>query len=199
MGHPNWFGGDRNRLWVQTEGEAVDGVLDEAEAQVLLRPLVQSDGGMAVAGVRLDMRPSPRTPGWRSASGLAPQWFDVEATAYIGQSGHVAARLEVEYELLLTQRVVLQPLVELSLAADDPDRGIGAGLSTGEVGFRVRYEIRRELAPYAGVVWHRKLFGTADFARARGRDIGGWHIVAGLRWSGCETAAWSLKSSRVDI
>jgi copper resistance protein B len=79
--------------------------------------------------------------------------------------------------------LVLQPLVELSLSGtNDADRGIGAGLSTGEVGFRIRYEIRRELAPYAGVVWHRKLFGTGDAARARGGDAGGWHLVSGLRF-----------------
>jgi copper resistance protein B len=82
----------------------------------------------------------------------------------------------------MTNRLVLQPLVELSFAGkDDPDRGIGAGLSTGEVGFRLRYELKRELAPYAGVVWHRKLFGTGDYARAAGDDVGGWHVVAGVR------------------
>jgi len=177
----NWFGGDRSRLWVKSEGEAVDGVLDEANIRIFYGRSFSRWFDWLV-GVRHDMRPSP-THTWLAIGvhGLAPQWFDVEATAYVGPSGHVAARLEAEYELLLTQRVVLQPLVELSLSAEDPDRGVGAGLSTGEVGFRVRYEIRRELAPYAGVVWHRKLFGTADFATAEGRDTGGWHIVAGLR------------------
>ena len=64
----------------------------------------------------------------------------------------------------------------------DPDRGIGAGLSTGEVGFRFRYEFRRELAPYAGVVWNKKIFGTGDAARESGGDPGGWHVVTGLRF-----------------
>lgn len=178
----SWFGGDRHRLWVKSEGEAVDGVLDEANVRAFYGRSFSRWFDWLV-GVRHDMRPSP-THTWLAVGlhGLAPQWFDIEATAYVGPSGHTAARFEAEYELLLTQRLVLQPLVELSLAGKtDPDRGIGAGLSTGEVGFRVRYEIRRELAPYAGVVWHRKLFGTADFARAAGSDVGGWHFVAGLR------------------
>jgi copper resistance protein B len=177
----NWFGGDRNRLWVKSEGEAVDGVLDEANVRIFYGRAF-SRWFDWLAGVRHDMRPSP-THTWLAVGlhGLAPQWFEVEATAYVGPSGHLAARLEAEYEWLLTQRLVLQPLVELSLSTEDPDRGIGAGLSTGEVGFRLRYEIKRELAPYAGVVWHRKLFGTGEFARAQGRDIGGWHFVAGLR------------------
>lgn len=177
----SWFGGDINRVWIKSEGEAVDGILDEANVRAFYGRSFSRWFDWLI-GVRHDMRPSP-THTWLAIGlhGLAPQWFEVEATAYVGPSGHLAARLEAEYELLLTQRLVLQPLVELSLSAEDPDRGIGAGLSTGEVGFRVRYEVKRELAPYAGVVWHRKLFGTADFAKAGGRDIGGWHFVAGLR------------------
>jgi copper resistance protein B len=177
----SWFGGDINRFWIKSEGEAVDGILDEANVRLFYGRSFSRWFDWLV-GVRHDMRPSP-THTWLAIGvhGLAPQWFDVEATAYVGPSGHLAGRLEAEYELLLTQRLVLQPLVELSLSAEDPDRGIGKGLSTGEVGFRLRYEVKREVAPYAGVVWHRKLFGTADFARSQGRDIGGWHFVAGLR------------------
>jgi copper resistance protein B len=178
----SWVGGDVNRIWVKSEGEAVDGFLDDAEVQVLYARSF-SRWWDVLAGVRHDFRPSPQHTWFAfGIQGLAPQWFEVELTGYVGTSGHTAARLEVEYEMLLTNRLVLQPLIELSLAGkDDPDRGIGAGPSTGEVGFRLRYEVRRELAPYLGIVWHRKLFGTADFAEAEGREIGGWHLVAGLR------------------
>ena len=179
----SWVGGDRNRLWLRTEGDAVDGVLDTAEAQVLFGRSMTRWWDV-VTGVRFDAKPSPSHL-WLAfgVQGMAPQFLEVQATAFIGQSGHLAARIEVEHDLLITQRVVLQPLVELSLSGnDDPDRGIGAGLSTGEVGFRVRYEIRRELAPYAGVVWHKKLFGTGDAARDAGGDAGGWHLVSGLRF-----------------
>jgi len=179
----SWFGGDRNRIWIRTEGDALDGVLDNAEAQVLFGRSV-SRWWDVVAGVRYDPRPAPDHTWFAiGLQGLAPQFIDVQATAFIGQSGHLAARLEFEHDLLLSQRLVLQPLIELSLSGrDDPDRRIGRGLSTGEVGFRVRYEIRRELAPYAGVVWHRKLFGTGDATRAAGGDAGGWHLVSGLRF-----------------
>jgi copper resistance protein B len=177
-----WFGGDINRLWIKSEGEAVDGELDETEIKAFYGRSLTPWWDLLV-GVRHELRPSP-THTWLAVGihGLAPQWFEVEATAYVGPGGHVAARLEAEYDLLLTNRLVLQPLVELSLSGkDDPDRRIGRGLSTGEVGFRLRYEIRRELAPYLGLVWHRKLFGTADAARAGNHDIGGWHVVAGVR------------------
>jgi copper resistance protein B len=179
----SWIGGDVHRLVVRTEGDAVDGVIDAAEAQ-LLYSRAFSPWWEAVAGLRFDARPTPSHT-WLAigVQGLAPQMIDVQATAYIGESGHLAARFELEHDLHITQRIVFQPLVELSVSgSDDPDRGIAAGLSTGEVGFRFRYEIKRELAPYAGVVWHRKLFGTGDFARNRGEDAGGWHVVAGLRF-----------------
>jgi copper resistance protein B len=179
----SWIGGDRNRVVIRSEGEAIDGVLDTAEAHVLFARSI-SRWWDIVGGVRFDARPAPAHT-WLAIGiqGLAPQFFDVQATMFFGPSGHTAARVEVEHDLLITNRLVLQPLVELSLSGkDDSDRGLGAGLSTGEVGFRVRYEIRRELAPYAGLVWHRKLFGTGDAARARGEDVGGWHLVSGLRW-----------------
>ena len=177
-----WIGGDINRLWIKSEGEAVDGVVDDADVRLLYgRSFAR--WWEWVAGVRHDIRPDPQHT-WFTAGlhGLAPQWFEIDAMASIGPNGHTSARLEVEYEALMTNRLVLQPLVELSFAGkDDPDRGIGAGLSTGEVGFRLRYELRRELAPYVGVVWHRKLFGTGDYAREAGDDVGGWHVVAGVR------------------
>jgi copper resistance protein B len=114
--------------------------------------------------------------------GLAPYWFEVEATAYLSASGHTHFRFETEYELLLTNRLVLQPLVEAEIYGKaDPERGIGAGLSSVDAGLRLRYEIRRELAPYVGVTWHRKFFGTADLAETAGEETGGARLTLGAR------------------
>jgi copper resistance protein B len=113
---------------------------------------------------------------------LAPYWFEIEATGYVGRGGRTHAKFEVEYDLLLTNRLILQPLVELEMYGKrDPARGIGAGLSSIETGLRVRYEFRRELSPYVGITWDRKLFGTADLARAEGEDPGGARVAFGLR------------------
>ena len=114
--------------------------------------------------------------------GLAPYWFEVEATAYIGAAGRTHVRREGEYELLLTNRLVLQPLVEVEIyGKSDPEHGIGAGLSSGDVGMRLRYEVRRELAPYVGVVWTQKFFGTADPAEAAGEGAAATRFAAGVR------------------
>lgn len=177
-----WIGGDRDRLWFRTEGEGSDGRLGAAQAHVLYGRAIARWWDL-VAGVRQDVRPGPAQT-WAAIGiqGLAPYWFEIEATAYVGAAGRTQFRVEAEYELLLTNRLVLQPLVELNVHGKaDPERGIGAGLSSGEAGLRLRYEFRRELAPYAGIAWTRAFFGTADLARAAGEDTGGARFAAGVR------------------
>ena len=118
--------------------------------------------------------------GWHP--GLAPYWFEVEATAYVGAGGQTAARLEATYELLFTNRVALQPLVEVNLyGKTNRERGIGAGVSSLDAGLRIRYELRREFAPYLGVSWHSRFGETADFAEAGGESTRGRRFVAGLQ------------------
>jgi copper resistance protein B len=177
-----WVGGDLNRIWIHSEGASADSRLEEAEVHVTYGRSFARWWDV-VAGVRHDVRPGPgQTWGTVGIQGLAPQFFDIQATLYVGESATTLARFEAEYELLLTNRLVLQPLVELNIYGKDiADRGIGAGLSSAEGGLRLRYEFRRELAPYVGLVWHRQFGGTADFSSAAGDDIGGWRVAMGLR------------------
>jgi copper resistance protein B len=136
-----------------------------------------------VAGVRQDFGQGPsQTFAAIGVIGLAPYKFDLEATAYIGESGQTAARFEAEYDTLLTNRLILQWLVEADLyGKDDARRGIGSGLSTVEAGLRLRYEFTRKFAPYIGVVRERAYGTTADFRREEGDDIDDTRFVAGLR------------------
>jgi len=176
------MGGDFDRLHLRTEGERADGRVEHADVEVLW--------GHAVApfwdsqlGLRRDVGHGPdRTWAAFGVQGLAPYWFEVSATAYLGQGGRTALRVETDYDLLLTQRLVLQPRLELNAyGRDDPARGIGAGLSDASAGLRLRYEIRRELAPYVGIEWTRRFGATADFARAAGDDVRDVRWVVGLR------------------
>jgi copper resistance protein B len=114
--------------------------------------------------------------------GLTPHRFALEATAYLADGGRSAARFEGEYELLITQRLILQPQLELNWYGQaDAARGVGPGLSTGEAALRLRYELRREVAPYVGLVRERKYGATADAARANGDDPDDTRLVAGVR------------------
>jgi copper resistance protein B len=177
-----WIGRDRDRLWFRTEGDGEADRVEAAQAHVLYGRQIARWWDV-VGGIRQDFRPGPaQTWAVLGIQGLAPYWFELEATAYVGASGRTHARLEVEYELLLTNRLVLQPLVEVEIfGKSDPERGVGAGLSTTDIGFRLRHELRREVAPYVGVVWSNKWGKTADFARAGGDDANGARLVAGLR------------------
>ena len=177
-----WVGRDRDRLWFRAEGDGDDGGVGEAQTHLLYGRRF-SRWWDVVAGIRQDFRPgSPQTWAAFGVQGLAPYWFEIEATAYVGASGRTHARFEVEYELLFTNRLIVQPLFEAEVfGKSDPERGIGAGLSTTDLGFRLRYEFRREFAPYLGVTWRNTWGETADFAEAAGDDPGGARFVAGLR------------------
>ena len=119
----------------------------------------------------------------REIQGLAPYWFEVGATAYLGGNGRTALRLGAEYDVLLTQKLILQPRAEFSLyGKDDVAREIGSGLSNGVIGLRLRYEINRHLAPYIGVERSSKFGQTADLARAGGERTAETRWVAGVRF-----------------
>jgi copper resistance protein B len=177
-----WVGGDRSRIWFRAEGGGDGRQFDGLQSHVLYGRRV-SRWWDVVAGVRQDSAPgNQQTSAAIGLQGLAPYWFEVQATAYVASSGVAHARLEIEYDLLLTNRLILQPLFEAEVfARSDPDRRIGAGLSTTDLGLRVRYEWRRQFAPYAGVTWDRRWGQTARFADTDGERRAGTRIVTGLR------------------
>ena len=177
-----WVGTDLNRLWLRSEGEHVDDALESGDLEVLYGRAIAPWWDL-VAGVRHDFGEGPsQTFAAIGVMGLAPYKFEVEATAYIGQSGQTAARLEAEYETLFTNRLILQWGAEAEFhGKDDPQRGVGSGLGTVELGARLRYEIRREFAPYVGVVWERAYGNTADFRRTEFDDVEDTRLVAGVR------------------
>lgn len=178
-----WVGKDLHKLWVKTEGEHVDGDFEEAELQLLYSRAVAPFWDMQF-GWKHDFRPRPSRD-WLAlgVKGLAPYYFDIDAAVFVGGSGRTAARLQAEYELMLTQKWVLVPEVELNLfGKDDRETGTGSGLSDIEAGLRLRYEIRREFAPYVGVNWTRLFGNTADYAREEGEDTDDIQLVLGLRF-----------------
>ena len=177
-----WIGRDLNKLWLKADVEYVDGKTEEAEVQALYSRAIAPYWNFQV-GWRHDRRPKPSRD-WLAIGfeGLAPYWFEIDAAAFIGESGQVGARLEAEYEVMFTQRWVLSPELKVNLhAKNDEATGTGSGLSDTELGLRLRYEIRREFAPYIGVNWVKKYGNTADFARQDGEDSNDVQFVAGVR------------------
>ncbi|VXC61655.1 copper resistance protein B [Sphingomonas sp. AX6] len=178
-----WFGGDINRLVLKADGE---GEFGEPFADVELKALYSRAIGPYFnlpAGVRQDLGVGPdRTHAAIGVEGLAPYWFEVDGYLYLSTQGEVRASASAEYDQRLTQRLTLQPKVEFELSAQDiPELGIGSGLTSAEIGLRLRYEIAREFAPYVGIVHEAKFGCTADFARAAGDDPSSTNLVVGIR------------------
>jgi copper resistance protein B len=180
-----WIGGDYNRLWFNTEGtKPYSGKLEDFDVQVLYGRLVAPFWDLQ-AGLRY-ARPVSGAPSRNAAvfgiQGLAPYRYEVQAAAFVSERGEVSARAELEYELWLAQRWVLQPRFATNVAVQKVEaQGIGRGLNNVELGMRLRYEIKRELAPYVGVSWQSRYGGTAQLARERGESVGGWSVVVGAR------------------
>ncbi|HEX7235708.1 MAG TPA: copper resistance protein B [Gammaproteobacteria bacterium] len=177
-----WAGRSFNKLAVRTEGEKSGGDTERADVELLWSHSFARWWDF-VTGAREDFEPG-EAQSWAAfgVQGLAPQRFEIEATAYFGEGGRSAARFEGEYELLITQRLILQPQLELNwYGQEDAARGVGPGLSTGEAALRLRYELRREVAPYLGLVREHKYGATADTARSNGDDPDDTRLVVGVR------------------
>ena len=178
-----WYGRTYDRAVLKAEGDIDGGELAEARTELLWGHAFAAFWDSQL-GVRYDSGAGPNRE-WLAfgVEGLAPYWFEIEATAYLGESGRSALRLDASYDLLLTQKLVLQPRIEANIYGKrDVERGLGSGLSDVSAALRVRYEIRRELAPYFGIEWVRKYGETEDLARAAGDDPNDARLVAGLRF-----------------
>lgn len=176
-----WVGRDYNKLWLKSEGERIGGS-SSGRLEALWSRAVAAFWDAQV-GVRHDFGGGPSRQ-WLAAGiqGVAPYLFDVEATAYVGQEGRTAARLSAEYSFRLSQVAFLTPEIETNLyGKSDRERGLGSGFSDVSLGLRLRYEIRREIAPYIGISWTRRLGQTADLAREAGESRSERQLVAGVR------------------
>ena len=178
-----WFGGDINRFVVRSEGDGTTGGdVEKAEVQALYSRAIGPYFNLQT-GLRHDFRPKlQRTYATVGLEGLAPYWFELNGALFLSDKGEVLARAEGTYDLRLTQRLILQPRAEFNFAAQNSrETGTGSGLSDAELDLRLRYEIRREFAPYIGVSYERRFGKTAEYTRLRGGGVGSTSFVVGIR------------------
>lgn len=176
-----WYGGDYHKLVINTEGSRRGGD-NEGSVEVLWDRVIARWWNMQ-AGVTHDFG-QPRERSWLTAGihGLSPYWFEVSAMLYLGEQGRTALKLSGEYEILFTQRLILQTHLEAAAyGKDDPANALGAGLARAGAGLRLRYEFRREFAPYVGVTRSWLFDETAQMARAQGTPRADWQWMAGVR------------------
>ena len=177
-----WVGTDFNKLWLKSEGSLHGGAVADGQHEVLYDRPVTTYFDLQ-AGLRADLDSLPgRTWAAFGIQGLAPYSFEVSATAYASDGGHYAAKLGGLYDLLITQRLILQPQIELNFYTKaDPVREVGQGLSHLDSGLRLRYELSRKFAPYVGVTYESKFGRTADFASNGGGPVNELRFALGLR------------------
>ena len=180
-----WFGGDYDRLWVKTEGDLGEDA-GQAESQLLYGRLIAPFWDLQL-GLRYDQPWGSDADPSRlflvfGAEGLAPYFFDVEPAIFFSDGADVSARLEATMDILFTQQLILQPRLELEAAAQPvEENAVGQGLNEFELGARLRYEVRREFAPYVGISWTRKTGETAGVARRTGGEDSDFSVVLGVR------------------
>lgn len=181
-----WIGRDYQKLWVKTEGDvSFDDGNGEAELQLLYSKQISPYFDLQ-AGLRYDQlygdKGNSRGFAVVGIQGLAPYFFEVDSALFVSNKGDISARFKAEYELLLSQKLILQPRIETNLAIQKVEEfGIGSGFNNVELGLRLHYEISREFAPYIGVSWN-KLFGnTAKFAQEEGESSNDIKFVTGVR------------------
>jgi len=182
-----WIGKDINKFWFKAEGEALTTEREgEMEFQGLYSRAITSYFDFQ-AGLRYDLAYNDTEDNSRGFAvigiqGLAPYLFEVDGSVQLSEDGDISASFEGEIDLLVTQRLIAQPRFATNLALQEVEEwGVGSGINDVQLGFRLRYEIRREFAPYVGISWNRKLGETADFTRAESGDANTFGLVAGVR------------------
>ena len=173
-----WIGGDRRKLWLKSEAELTGGELEAAEVQALYSRKLAAFFDAQV-GLRYDVEPRGTVYLVAGVQGLAPYLLETDLAAFLSDHGDLGVRLEQSVDLLLTQRLILEPQLELEAQLRDaPERRLASGV---EASLQLRYEITRKFAPYVTAAYARALGATADGRRDDGEAVGGWAVRAGVR------------------
>jgi copper resistance protein B len=178
-----WIGTDFNKVWIKSEGRVLSGTTSDGDHEILYdRPIPHMRYFDWQAGARVDIDSGP-TRAWAAVGvqGLAPYFFNFAPTLYVRDGGRVAGRLEGSYNLYLTQRLILEPQVELNFYSQaDRGRGIGTGLSDLDGGVRLGYGLSRKFAPYIGYTYTGAFGQTATFSRLAGQPTSANRFVLGI-------------------
>jgi copper resistance protein B len=178
-----WIGTDFNKLWIKSEGRVTNGIMSDGDQEFLYdRPIPHMRYLDWQAGARVDLDSGP-TRAWAAigVQGLAPYFFNFAPTFYVRDGGHVAGRIEGFYNLYLTQRLILQPQVEMNFYSQaDPARGIGSGFSELDGGLRLGYQFSRKFAPYIGYTYTGAFGQTATFSRQASAPTAANRFVFGI-------------------
>ena len=174
-------GKDLNRLWLTSKGSAEHGETDSSEIRLFYSRTIRPYIGVQL-GWKRDLKPEPQRD-WLGFGLLAvlPYKVGADVSIFIGESGRMAARLEIAYQHWFTQKLSLTPDFEANFySEDDPERDIGSGLSDLDLGLRLRYQITKGVSPYTGITWKGNFGNTADMIKSKGEDTSDLCLMLGV-------------------
>ncbi|MBV1916674.1 MAG: copper resistance protein B [Sphingomonadaceae bacterium] len=176
------YGGDIDKVMIKSEGEGEAGAdLESGEVQLLWSHAIGPYFDLQ-SGIRQDLQDRGATHAAIGIQGLAPYMIHIAASAFVSHRGNLTARIEAEYDQRLTQRLILQPRVEVNLSAQDvPQTALGSGLTSLEAGLRLRFAISPQFAPYIGYGYELRTGETARLERAAGEKTEAHSFLAGIR------------------
>ncbi|MDT8451264.1 MAG: copper resistance protein B [Gammaproteobacteria bacterium] len=185
-----WIGGDFHKFWWKHEGEAVFEDPDEGEMETdllysrLITPFWSFQLGVQYANTWGEGDDEDRWSGVIALQGLAPYMFELDNSLYISEDGDFTLDIEAEYDIRITQRLVLQPRAEMGFSFQGiPERSLGTGMTSVKLDLRLRYEIKREFAPYLGIRSSFLVGETDNLAEASGEDTEQLLFLAGVRFA----------------
>ena len=176
-----WIGTDKNKFFWKTEGERIAPEFEEAELQLLYSRFITQFWDFQ-AGVRQDFKPRATTFAVLGIQGLAPLMFEIDVALFISDDGDVSARIEAEYDILVTNKLIVAPYITLDFSANEVEnRSLGTGLTELEAGSQIRYLVTRDFAPFVDFRYSRLIGDTAALARAEGEEPGKFRVLLGAR------------------
>lgn len=182
-----WHGGDERRLWLKSEGEIYEGGGGEYDVQALYGKAISPWFDLQ-AGLRFEQHQEGDESPQRAfivagVQGLAPYRIEIEPALQVSSEGKLSLRFTASHDTRFTQRLILRSRLECEAAAQrDDEFGIDPGITDLEAGLRLRYEVRRELAPYVGVSYRTALGATRERVQREGADTEELQAAAGLRF-----------------
>jgi copper resistance protein B len=175
-----WLGKDLHKFWLKAEGQYANSDEKMLELQTLYSRAISAFWDVQF-GARFDIEPASREWLAIGLQGLAPYYFDAEITLFVGKNEQSALRVDIERDFLITQKLILSPEFEFNLyGKNDSDLGVGAGFSDMAIALQLRYEIKREIAPYIGIEWQKHFGNTAKYINAKGDEVSALTFIVGL-------------------
>ncbi len=181
------IGTDENKIFIKVHADKAESQQTEYDAKLLYSRNV-ADFWDVQAGMRYRNEPNreidqDQVDAVFGLHGMAPYFFETDAYLYIGQDRQVSFNLETERDLLLTQKLIIQPYLDINVVlSDDSNYAKKTGLNSVQVGLETRYEINKKVMPFIDVAYgYNKGIQETAWQKSSSSE-NEWFYGAGIRF-----------------